>query len=172
MKYTTELGEQLTGKTHHYSISDFGEKIPLPQKQALRITGIDRIVDCFVKGINARTQSKNNQIRNFNNVVELFSQYTKRVAYYSTANKDEVFVNLDTENYGFAKGSFGYYRLEHYKSTLKILERLTAANIQLVRLGKYRFLEVEKNGIITQLPTNFRIILSSDTSKIEILKLK
>jgi hypothetical protein len=117
-----------------YSIKNLGLERIKTQRGAVvhHSNNQTNLLSAFKAGIKYRCKSQKTQVQVHDNIVQLYMNHTKLIAYYSTANKNEIYINLDTKNYGATGGGgAGFKRATNFNEVLKLLKKLLGIEIKI-----------------------------------------
>jgi hypothetical protein len=150
-----------------YSIKNLGLERIKTQRGAVvhHSNNQTQLISAFKSGIKYRCGSQKTQVQVHDNIVQLYMNYNKLIAYYSTTNKNEIFINLDCRNYGVTgNNGSGYKVATNFKEVLKLLKKLLGIDITISdKQVKY----IDKNSVFgcrdyQNISSTFKAVLHDD----------
>jgi hypothetical protein len=112
----------------HYSIKSLGGVKVKTQQDALIVkSDLDALLFAFLQGTKIRYKYSRCQVQVTDTTVKLYMNHTKLVAHYHLSNSNEIFIDIDVNDFGFAGsyGGQGYRKEINYNETLQILKMIT-----------------------------------------------
>jgi hypothetical protein len=115
-----------------YSIKNLGLERIKTQRGAVvhHSNNQTQLISAFKNAVKYRCKSQKTQVQVHDNIVQLYMNYNKLIAYYSTTNKNEIYINLDTKNFGVVgNNGSGYKVATNFNEVLKLLKKLLGIDI-------------------------------------------
>jgi hypothetical protein len=149
-----------------YSIKNLGLERIKTQRGAVvhHSNNQEQLISAFKNGIKYRCKSQKTQVQVHDNIVQLYMNYNKLIAYYSTANKNEIYINLDTKNFGVVgNNGSGYKVATNFKEVLSLLKKLLGIEILILeKQVSFKDKTISENGGYQKISNTFKAVLHDE----------
>jgi len=112
----------------HYCIGTLGGVKIKTQREALLIdANLKELYTAFMQGVKVRYKYGNCQVQTTESTVKLYMNHNKLIASYNLSDSNEIFVDLDVNDFGFSgyRGGSGFRKAVNFNEVLPFLEMLT-----------------------------------------------